>query len=101
MTDAPLATGMSQPTYTVPPGETVTAWIVSDLVETSFPGIAAPAEDRVNYRFINGFVDVGDLPCRKAFQQTMIGRDIAPDSSFTVSHLNLPGSNRRVEFTGF
>ena len=43
MTDGPLATGMSQPTYTVPPGETVTAWIVSDLVETSFPGIAAPA----------------------------------------------------------
>lgn len=101
MTDGPLATGTSQPTYTVPPGETVTAWIVSDLVETSFPGIAAPAEDRVNYRFINGFVDVGDLPCRKAFQETMIGRDIAPDSSFTVSHLNLPGSNRRVEFTGF
>ncbi len=101
MTDGPLATGTSQPTYTVPTGETVTAWIVSDLVETSFPGTAAPAEDRVNYRFINGFVDVGDLPCRKAFQQTMIGRDIAPDSSFTVSHLNLPGSNRRVEFTGF
>lgn len=55
----------------------------------------------MNYRFINGFVDVGDLPCRKAFQQTMIGRDIAPDAGFTVSHLNLPGSNRRVEFTGF
>ena len=101
MTDGPFAANASQPTYTVTDGETVTAWIVSDLVETSFPGIAAPAEDRVNYRFINGFVDVGDLPCRKAFQETMIGRDIAPDTGWPVSHLNLPGSNRRVEFTGF
>lgn len=101
MTDAALAASASQPTYSVGNGETVTAWIVSDLVETSFPGTPAPAEDRVNYRFINGFVDVGDLPCRKAFQQTMIGRDIKPDTDWPVSHLNLPGSNRRVEFTGF
>jgi hypothetical protein len=101
MTDGPFAANASQPTYTATDGETVTAWMVSDLVETSFPGTPAPAEDRVNYRFINGFVDVGDLPCRKAFQQTMIGRHIAPDTSWPVSHLNLPGSNRRVEFTGF
>ena len=89
------------PTYEVSRGETITAWIVSGLIRADFPGVAAPAEDRVDYRFINGFVDVGDLPCRKAFQQTMIDRDIAPENGFMVSHLNLPGSNRRVEFTGF
>lgn len=94
MTDAALAASASQPTYSVGNGETVTAWIVSDLVETSFPGTPAPAEDRVNYRFINGFVDVGDLPCRKAFQQTMIGRDIKPDTDWRVSHLNLPSTLR-------
>ena len=89
MTDGPFAAKASQPTYTVAGGETVTAWIVSELVETSFPGTPAPAEDRVNYHFINGFVDVGDLPCRKAFQQIMVGRHIAPDTSWPVSHLSL------------
>ncbi|NWJ27290.1 hypothetical protein [Rhizobium sp. RM] len=101
MTDEPFVATRSAPTYTVEKGDTVTAWVVSKLIETAFPGIAAPAEDRVNYRFINGFVDVGDLPCRKAFQSTMIGRNIAPDADWAHSHLNLPGSNRRVEFTGF
>ena len=101
MTNAHVATAKAEPSYIVRKGETVTAWMVSDLLETSYPGIAAPAEDRVNYRFINGFVDVGDLPCRKAFQQHMIGRGIAAEADWHVSHLNLPGSNRRVEFTGF
>ncbi|MNH97656.1 hypothetical protein D3C73_503610 [compost metagenome] len=101
MTNETLAENHSAPTYIVAKGETVTVWAVSDLIETVFPGIAASAEDRVNYRFINGFVDVGDLPCRKAFQSGMIDREIAPNSSWTPSHLNLPGANRRVEFTGF
>jgi len=101
MVEKPLVAAHSVPTYTVAKGETVTVWVVSDLMGTVFPGIPAPAEDRVNYRFINGFVDVGDLPCRKAFQGGMIGRDIAPDTAWVPAHLNLPGANRRVEFTGF
>ncbi|APG94901.1 hypothetical protein [Sinorhizobium americanum] len=88
------------PTYEVQKGETITAWIVSELISKDFPGTAAPAEDRVNYRFINGFVDVGDLPCRKAFWAEMVGRAIEPERDWPA-HLNLPGSNRRVEFTGF
>ncbi|WP_244564500.1 hypothetical protein [Rhizobium sullae] len=79
----------------------MTAWAVSDLITSRFPGVAAPAEDRVNYRFINGFVDVGDLPCRKAFWSTMVGRELVPDVSWSTASLYLPGSNRRVEFTGF
>ncbi|MBB4952431.1 hypothetical protein H4S14_000473 [Agrobacterium vitis] len=79
----------------------MTSWVVSPLMADYFPGTAEVAEDRANYRFINGFVDVGDLPCRKAFWATMVGRTIAPDETWEPSHLNLPGANRRVEFTNF
>ncbi|MBY4627800.1 hypothetical protein [Rhizobium croatiense] len=90
------------PAYSVAEGQTITAWAVSALIERYFPGEPAPAEDdRVNYRFINGFVDVGDLPCRKAFWSTMVGRELAPDTSWPTESLYLPGSNRRVEFTSF
>ena len=102
MEHSPAAAGRSGgASYHVAPGETFTAWVVSDLHQTYFPGEPAPAEDRVNYRFINGFVDVGDLPCRKAFWAEMVGRAIEPESDWPAAHLNLPGSNRRVEFTGF
>ncbi|MBY5326279.1 hypothetical protein [Rhizobium leguminosarum] len=89
------------PAYSVAEGQTITAWAVSGLIASYFPGEPAPAEDRVNYRFINGFVDVGDLPCRKAFWSTMVGRPLSPDAVWPTESLNLPGSNRRVEFTGF
>ncbi|MGO8368615.1 hypothetical protein ACC808_09205 [Rhizobium ruizarguesonis] len=89
------------PAYSVAEGQTITAWAVSGLIASYFPGEPAPAEDRVNYRFINGFVDVGDLPCRKAFWSTMVGRPLLPDTAWPAESLNLPGSNRRVEFTGF
>ncbi|WP_026187220.1 hypothetical protein [Ensifer sp. BR816] len=101
MGNFPAKAASIDPTYAVSNGETITAWIVSDLISADFPGIAAPAEDRVNYRFINGFVDVGDLPCRKAFWEDMVGRPIEPHSDWPAAHLNLPGANRRVEFTGF
>ncbi|APO72453.1 hypothetical protein IE4872_PD01936 (plasmid) [Rhizobium gallicum] len=93
--------GLEAAAYYVGQGQTVTAWAVSDLIASYFPGIAAPAEDRVDYRFINGFVDVGDLPCRKAFWSTMVGRELVADTSWPTKSLYLPGSNRRVEFTGF
>ncbi len=102
MEHSPAAAGRSGgASYHVAPGETFTAWVVSDLRQTYFPGEPAPAEDRVNYRFINGFVDVGDLPCRKAFQAQMIGREIRAERDWKPASLNLPGPNRRVEFTGF
>ncbi|MBX4867557.1 hypothetical protein HJA87_20160 [Rhizobium bangladeshense] len=89
------------PAYDVGQGQTITAWAVSALIASYFPGEPAPAEDRVNYRFINGFVDVGDLPCRKAFWSSMVGRELIPDTSWPTESLYLPGSNRRVEFTSF
>ncbi|MDO1585283.1 hypothetical protein [Rhizobium oryzicola] len=97
----PTRTPHGDPTYTVLQGGTVTAWTVSGLTANDFPGEPALAEDRVDYRFINGFVDVGDLPCRKAFWATMVGRSIVPSLDWVPASLNLPGSNRRVEFTHF
>jgi hypothetical protein len=91
----------ARPVYRVSPGETVTAWILSEVSEAYFPGQAAPGEDRVGYKFINGFVDVGDLPCRKAFWAEMVGRHIEPRLHWQPAALSLPGANRRVEFTGF
>ncbi|MCA1406483.1 hypothetical protein I6F26_18845 [Ensifer sp. IC3342] len=99
--NSPMEAASFDPAYEVSKGETITAWIVSDLISAGFPGIAAPADDRVNYRFINGFVDVGDLPCRKAFWAEMVGRTVEAERDWPAAHLNLPGSNRRVEFTGF
>ncbi|WP_429932354.1 hypothetical protein [Agrobacterium vitis] len=96
-----FASAAIDPVYEVLTGETITSWLVSPLAASVFAGIAAPAEDRVDYRFINGFVDVGDLPCRKAFWATMVGRDLAPKCDWEPDHLNLPGANRRVEFTHF
>lgn len=87
--------------FDLAPGDSVTAWLMSDVEEVYFPGTVSPAKDPVNYRFINGFVDVGDLPCRKAFWETMVGRSIPLEDKWPVSELCLPGSNRRVEFTGF
>ncbi|OWK23369.1 hypothetical protein AJ87_36980 [Rhizobium yanglingense] len=81
--------GLEAAAYYVGQGQTVTAWAVSDLIASYFPGIAAPAEDRVDYRFINGFVDVGDLPCRKAFWSTMVGRELVADTSWPTKSLYL------------
>ncbi|UXN74181.1 hypothetical protein N8D56_02540 [Devosia sp. A8/3-2] len=57
---------MSKPLLILNRGESLAAWALSPVIATPFPGIAAPAEDRQNYKYINGFVDVGDLPCRVA-----------------------------------
>ncbi|QLF71235.1 hypothetical protein FE840_002235 [Peteryoungia desertarenae] len=69
--------------------------------ELYYPGEPALAEDRVNYRFVNGFVDIGDLPCRKAIWKDISVRTVELEKDFDVIGLNLPGFNRRVEFSGF
>ncbi|WP_316862621.1 hypothetical protein [uncultured Cohaesibacter sp.] len=87
--------------FTVKPGETLTAWSLSSSHETPYPGDMALAEDRVQYRFINGFVDVGDLPCRKALWQDVANRTVALETDWKVESINLPGFNRRLDFSGF
>ncbi|MGR6432610.1 hypothetical protein ACU5AY_17000 [Rhizobium sp. PAMB 3174] len=87
--------------FAVGRGETVTAWAMSAIDAWYFPGKSTLAEDRVNYRFINGFVDVGDLPCRVALWQEIKTRTVEPNVDFAVDSLYLPGFSRRVEFSGF
>ncbi|MCY1666952.1 hypothetical protein [Rhizobium sp. SL86] len=86
--------------FVVRQGQSVTAWAMSPAKADYYPGEPALAEDRVAYRFINGFVDVGDLPCRIALWNEVKTRSVALQD-FTVEALNLPGFNRRVEFSGF
>ncbi|MFD1747526.1 hypothetical protein ACFSE1_18810 [Rhizobium helianthi] len=99
-----ISTTQSQPVangFTVMPGETVTAWAMSPVEARLYPGEAALAEDRVNYRFINGFVDVGDLPCRRALWREVATRSVTLPRAMTMDDLYLPGFNRRVEFSSF
>ena len=88
-------------TFVVSKGGGVTAWALSPISEQYYPGEPSLAEDRVNYRFINGFVDVGTLPCRVALFRELAGRQPALKADWTVEGLHLPGANRRVEFSRF
>ncbi|MFK4810112.1 hypothetical protein ACI3KW_07865 [Devosia sp. ZW T5_3] len=92
---------MSKPLLILNRGESLAAWALSPVMATPFPGIPAPAEDSQNYKYINGFVDVGDLPCRVATWRDVATRTVTLDTSWPVESLYLPGANRRVEFSQF
>ncbi|MEH0070475.1 hypothetical protein V6L77_09290 [Pannonibacter sp. Pt2-lr] len=96
---APL-TASSAAGFSVTRGSSVTAWAMGPVHQAYYPGTPALAEDRVQYRFINGFVDVGDLPCRVALWDEIKTREVTLEP-FEVEALNLPGFNRRVEFSSF
>ncbi|ODT79772.1 MAG: hypothetical protein ABS76_19600 [Pelagibacterium sp. SCN 64-44] len=82
-------------------GDSLNAWELSPVAARYFPGEPAPASDPQNYRYINGFVDVGDLPCRVATWAEVAGRTLVLDSDWPVESLYLPGRSRRVEFSLF
>ena len=83
------------------PGETVTAFALGALDARPYPGVVTRGVDNVDYKFINGFVDVGDLPCRKAVQADIATRKVELVPDFEIVATNLPGFNRRLEFSGF
>ncbi len=87
--------------FIIHPGETVTAFALGALEARPYPGEVVRGVDNVDYKFVNGFVDVGDLPCRKAVLTDIATRKVALDSEFEVVATNLPGFNRRLEFSGF
>ncbi|WP_051228337.1 hypothetical protein [Pleomorphomonas oryzae] len=82
-------------------GGTIDLWVLSPICESPFLGEPGLLADPQNYRFVNGFVGVGDLPCRKAFRATVIGRDVAFDDGWPISHLRLPGAGSRIDFSEF
>lgn len=88
-------------TFSIAPGETVTAFAVGPLEQTHYPGKVRPGVDNVDYVFVNGFVDVGDLPCRTALLADIANRDAPSLTAFETTELVLPGLNRRLDFSGF
>lgn len=82
-------------------GAAVDLWTLSAITEIDFPGDPAPAFDGQGYRFVNGFVAIGDLPCRKALRATILGRAVAPDRTWPVTALRLPSLSTRIDFAGF
>ncbi len=87
--------------FTTPSGETVTAFALGALKEQRFNGAVTCGVDNVDYKFINGFVDVGDLPCRVALWEDIAQRAVPALEDFPVTATNLPGFNRRLDFSGF
>ncbi|MGF1735265.1 hypothetical protein [Photobacterium satsumensis] len=57
--------------------------------------------DRVQYKFKNGFVDVGDLPCRKVFWQSMANRTVRLDEKAPVEQVYFANGSHKVDFSGF
>lgn len=92
---------MTAPLLTLARGDSVTAWELSPVEARHFPGEPAPAHDPQNYRYVNGFVDVGDLPCRVATWREVATRTVSLRTDWPVESLYLPGGNRRVEFSQF
>ena len=92
---------MSAPLITLARGDSLNAWELSPVEARYFPGEPAEARDTQNYKYINGFVDVGDLPCRIATWRDVTTRTVALRTDWPVESLYLPGSNRRVEFSQF
>ncbi|HEY9010354.1 MAG TPA: hypothetical protein VIN06_05005 [Devosia sp.] len=92
---------MSVPLLTLRRGESLNAWALSPVEATYFPGEPAVAHDPQNYRYVNGFVDVGDLPCRVATWRDVATRQVTLRTDWPVESLYLPGNNRAVEFSQF
>ena len=92
---------MTHSFFPVCAGDSVLTWQLSTITETPFTGRPASLDDAVNNRFVNGFIDVGELPCRVAWRQTMLGRAVSLPKDFEVDCLHLPGLSQRIEFTGF
>ncbi|SMY07268.1 hypothetical protein [Flavimaricola marinus] len=87
--------------FSTRPGDTVTAFALGPLEASYFPGAVTRGTDNVDYKFINGFVDVGDLPCRIAIRDDVANRPTPTLEPFEKTALNLPGFNRRLDFSGF
>ncbi|KMW56888.1 hypothetical protein AIOL_001845 [Candidatus Rhodobacter oscarellae] len=65
-----------------------------------YPGVAAPMPNAVTYRFENGWVDTGDLPCRAALRREVEDRVISlPELSYPEVYLGGPSGD--VDLSGF
>ncbi|MEM9427507.1 MAG: hypothetical protein AAGA06_12490 [Pseudomonadota bacterium] len=64
-------------------GAAISMWSATAAEEAVYPGRARPMPDRVDYRFRNGWVDTGDLPCREALKADLPDRVVeCPEGPF-------------------
>ncbi|WP_138466999.1 hypothetical protein [Poseidonocella sp. HB161398] len=82
-------------------GESLNRWLVTAPESEIYPGVARPHPDQVDYRFVNGWVATGDLPCREAFRKLLPRLDPVPPAAAAFSEVYLGGENPRVDFTTF
>lgn len=94
---------MSSEKWCLPSGQSLSRLKLSDVVEKRFAQFEdhETMEDRVQYQFRNGFVDVGDLPCRKHFWNTMANRAVSPSDALDMESIYFANGKRRVELSGF
>ena len=87
--------------WALPPGDSINRWLVSSAEVEEFSGIARSHPDQVDYRFINGWVATGDLPCREAYRKILpdLSPEIPAEEAFAQVYLG--GENPRVDFTTF
>ena len=91
-----------QPTpWSIRRGSSIGYWEVSASEENVFPGTPATCAD-LDYRFISGVPEaIGDLPCRRAFRATMVGRSIPYPQRFSIDELRLSADTPRVDYSDF
>jgi len=87
----------------VPPGAAITRWVMAAPETALLPGTARPMPDRVDYRFVNGWFDTGDLPCRQALVAIRQGNDTrpAPCPQADFRSIHLTGDSPDADFSQF
>ena len=81
-------------------GGTIANWAGADSVETLFPGTARPMPDTVDYRFVNGWVATGDLPCREALRAALPTRQPSRPSG-PFHHIHVADDGAGLDFSTF
>ena len=87
--------------WSIGKGESLNRWGLAAAQEQYFPGQARPMPDAVDYRFINGWVATGDLPCREALRQVLQDRDVTIPAGLSFAEVYLGGEDPRVDFSTF
>ncbi|WP_226780399.1 hypothetical protein [Oceaniglobus trochenteri] len=85
------------------PGDAIRRWAMAAPKAEHFPGTARPMPDRIDYRFVNGWVDTGDLPCREAIHAIRGANDTRPDTlpEATFDNIHLTGDSPDADFSQF
>lgn len=79
----------------------INRWAMSPAEETYFPGEARIMPDAVDYRFINGWVETGDLPCRESLREHVAQRTVSLPKNLSFPEIYFGGEDNRVDFSTF